>query len=88
MPKAVMQADSEMTLKREPEDEDADADVEDSTHGSKEVVSAKRLASEAGLVLESTVAKKAAKTALASRQILLLGTIKNIDENGIHVHWK
>ena len=51
-------------------------------------VPAKRLASEAGLMVDGTVTKRAHMAGKASSQGKVVGKITNIDEDGVRVMWK
>jgi len=60
--------------------------LEDTANPGKATVPVKRLASEAGFMLDGTVAKKADKA--SSQDVSVIGTITNIGTDGIRVRWE
>ena len=63
--------------------------LEDSANPGKARVPAKRLALEAGLEVNGTVAKKADMGDKAlSQDMIVVGTITNIDKDGVRVRWE
>ena len=88
MPPAVIQHDSRTASSQEHTAIEMETILEDTANPGKAVVPAKRLASEAGLVLDGTVAKKAEMASQASSQdVIVVGTITNIDKDGVRVRW-
>ena len=89
MPTVVIQHDSRTASTQEQTAIEMETILEDTANPGKATVPAKRLASEAGLVLDGTVAKKADMADKASSQdMIVVGTITNIDKDGIRVRWE
>ena len=90
MPPVVIQHDPRTASTGvEPRAIEMETVLEDSANPGKARVPAKRLALEAGLEVNGTVAKKADMGDKAlSQDMIVVGTITNIDKDGVRVRWE